>query len=61
MQHVRSQPGGFRAPERHIKALEIIANDFIRGGDMVPSREGPKFGRHRSSAEGFGRMFGSAT
>jgi len=24
-------------------------------------RDGPNFGRHRSSAEEFGRMFGSAT
>jgi len=26
---------------------------------MVNIRDGPKFGRRRSSAEGFGRMFGS--
>ena len=28
-------------------------------GPYVKCRDGPKFGRHRSSAEEFGRMFGS--
>ena len=31
------------------------------GTRKIKIRDGPKFGRRRSSAEGFGRMFGSAT
>jgi len=35
--------------------------DLLTHQDNVYFRDGPKFGRRRSSAEEFGRMFSSAT
>jgi len=44
-------------PVLHLE--EIYRNTNSTNSTYVVTRDGPKFGRRRSSAEGFGRMFGS--